>query len=186
MSDYHRIRMPGGSYFFTLSLYDRRAAVLTDEQVRAALREAVLTVRRERPFHVDAWVLMPDHLHCIWTLPEGDADYSVRWSQIKRLVTQSAPIPGLRPRSESRMRRREGNLWQRRFWEHLIRDDQDFERHFDYVHWNPVKHGYTVAARDWPWSTFSRSVGAGLYPEHWGELAPEFGDGDFGEPPWFR
>ncbi len=186
MSEYRRVRIPGGCYFFTLALYDRRAAVLTDERVRAALRAATIETRRDYPFCIDAWVLMPDHLHCIWTLPECDCDYGRRWSMMKRLTSQAVDLPDLRPPSDSRLRRRESNLWQRRFWEHAIADDDDYARHFDYVHWNPVRHGLVGAARDWPWSTFHRWVGLGVYADDWGRA--EIGDDacDYGEPPWCR
>jgi putative transposase len=186
MSEYRRVRIPGGCYFFTLALYDRQAAVLTDDAVRAALHAAVVETRRAYPFRIDAWVLMPDHLHCIWTLPEGDSGYSMRWSMIKRLTSQAVQIERLKPASASRQRRRESNLWQRRFWEHAIRDDADYARHFDYVHWNPVKHGLAGAALDWPWSTFRRWVERDVYPAEWGRAEIADDDGDYGEPPWYR
>ena len=115
MSDYRRPRVPGGCYFFTLALYDRQSAVLTDPPVRAALRAAIVKTRLTRPWSIDAWVLLPDHLHCIWTLPAGDVDYSARWSAIKRLTSQAVLLPDARPASASRLRRLESNLWQRRF-----------------------------------------------------------------------
>ena len=159
MSDYRRLRIPGGSYFFTLALYDRRSAVLTDAPVRAALRKAIMETRRTRPWSIDAWVLLPDHLHCIWTLPAGDADYSTRWSAIKRLASNGAGLPRAGQTDE---RRRESGLWQRRFWERAIRDDDDLARHIDYIYWNPVKHGVVPCVADWPYSTFGRYVERGL------------------------
>jgi putative transposase len=168
MSNYRRTRVPGGSYFFTLVAHDRRP-VLAGENVRAALRSAVQAVRDEHPFIVAAWVLLPDHLHCLWRLPEGDADYSLRWAKIKRLTRHHL---GMSPGEK---------LWQPRYWEHSIRDENDFARHADYIHWNPVKHGLVRCAADWPHSTFHRFVAAGLYPENWGVAEDEFSDSNFGE-----
>jgi putative transposase len=140
-------------------------------------------VRVNYPFAIDGWVLLPDHLHCIWTLPVGDAAFGARWGMIKRHVSQSCLF--LRTDhslSASRKKRHESSLWQRRFWEHLIRDDDDYARHMDYLHYNPVKHGLTRSVRDWPHSTFHRLVEQGVYEESWGQ-AVEDGDGDaFGEP----
>jgi putative transposase len=214
MPDYRRARTPGATYFFTLVSYQRRPS-LCDDPVRAALRDAITIVRREHPFTIDAWVLLPDHLHCIWTLPEHDHAYSVRWSMIKRLVTQrvgahGAPynIGGAYPYyhngrvrrahhrdptqihpdhredfpivSASRLRRREGAIWQRRFWEHRVSDQADRNRCIDYLHWNPVKHGHVDRVVDWPYSTFHRFVREGLYPEDWGGQGV-IEDGAFGE-----
>lgn len=168
MPNYRRARVPGGSYFFTLVSHDRRP-VLTGENVRVALREAVQAVRDEHPFFVEAWVLLPDHLHCIWRLPEGDADYSLRWAKIKRLTRHRLGMSA------------EENLWQPRYWEHCIRDENDFARHIDYIHWNPVKHGLVRCAADWPYSTFHRFVAVGIYPGNWGIADDRFGAIDFGE-----
>jgi putative transposase len=184
MSNYRRLRISGGSYFFTLSLYDRRSAVLTDAPVLAALRAAIVQTRGTRPWTIDAWVLLPDHLHCIWTLPPGDTDYSARWSAIKRLTSQAVRLPQAQPASASRLRRRESNLWQRRFWEHCIRDEEDFARHLDYVHWNPVKHGLVARAADWPWSSLHRWIGLGVYPADWGLAEDQEAGSDHGEPRW--
>ena len=164
MPDYHRIRVPGGTYFFTVNLLERRSDLLTRHI--DVLREAVRLTRRSRSFHIDAWVVMPDHMHCIWTLPEGDHNYSSRWRAIK--IYFAKQIPKTEFRSEVRIRKGERGLWQRRFWEHTIRDEKDYEAHMDYVHINPVKHGYVDKARDWPFSTFHRCVELGLYPEDWG------------------
>ena len=168
MSNYRRARVPGGNYFFTLVSHDRRP-VLTNENVRAALRAAVQTVREEHPFVVEAWVLLPDHLHCLWRLPEGDADYSMRWAKIKRLTRHHLGMPAGE------------KLWQPRYWEHSIRDETDFARHADYIHWNPVKHGLVRCAADWPHSTFHRFVEAGMYPEDWGVAENEFDNKKFGD-----
>ncbi len=156
MPNYVRARVEGGTYFFTLTARNR-SSVLVNENVRGALREAIEAVRARWPFTVDAWVLLPDHLHCLWTLPEGDADFSKRWSTIKRLTTQTI--------GES--------IWQERFWEHLIRDETDFQRHFDYIHWNPVKHGLAQRALDWPYSTFHRHLKQGVYTADWCDTSPD-------------
>lgn len=168
MPNYRRTHIPGGSYFFTVVAHGRRP-VLVGENVRAALRAAIQAVREEHPFCVEAWVLLPDHLHCVWRLPEGDEDYSVRWAKIKRFARHRLGISSGE------------KLWQSRYWEHCIRDDKDFARHVDYIHWNPVKHGLVRCAADWPYSTFHRFVAAGIYPGDWGIAECEFGDGKFGE-----
>lgn len=165
MPRYRRAHIPGGTYFFTVVTLARQP-ILLEPEIRAALREAVILTSARYPFHIDAWVLLPEHLHCIWTLPEGDDRYGMRWSLIKRHVTQAAKLPGNGTRS--RVTRREGNLWQRRYWEHVIRDEHDFERHVDYIHWNPVKHGLVQTALEWPYSTFHRYVRQGVYAPDWG------------------
>jgi putative transposase len=142
------------------------------------LRQVIAEVRREYPFIVDAWVLLADHLHCIWTLPEGDGDFSERWGLIK--AGFSREIKPLLPRTawmtDSKERHRENTIWQRRFWEHQIRDDKDLHRHLDYIHYNPVKHTMLTKPADWPYSTFNRYVKHGLYPANWGEnLTGEIG-----------
>jgi putative transposase len=168
MSRYQRSTTPGTSYFFTLVSY-RRRPILCDEPVRAALRNAIETTRRELPFSIDAWVLMPDHLHCIWTLPEGDAGFSARWSKIKRRVSLSCHSEYRKDEllTPSRRRRRESTVWQRRYWEHMIRDDTDMAAHFHYIHYNPVRHGLAAQAQDWPWSSFHRCVRQGIYSLDW-------------------
>ncbi len=129
------------------------------------LRNAVRLTRRPHPFTIDAWVVLPDHLHCVWTLPEGDDDFSTRWRLIKAIFTRA--LPGGERRSEARLRSGERAIWQRRFWEHAIRDDEDFAAHVDYVHFNPVKHGYVREAAKWPHSTFKSCVRRALYPDTW-------------------
>ncbi len=168
MPNYRRARVPGGCYFFTLVAYGRRP-VLTNENIRTALRTAVQAVRDEHPFAIEAWVLLPDHLHCLWRLPDGDADYSLRWAKIKRYTRHHL---GMSTGEK---------LWQPRYWEHCIRDENDFARHTDYIHWNPVKHGLVRCAADWPYSTFHRFVAAGAYPENWGVAENNISEGDFGE-----
>ena len=183
MPNYRRAIVPGGSYFFTVVTAGRRP-ILCDDPVRSALRAAIAEVRARWPFTIDAWVLMPNHLHCIWTLPPGDSNYSRRWSAIKRLTNQGCATGYNRvaAAAPSRHKRNEGGLWQRRFWEHCIRDQRDLERCRDYLHWNPVKYGYVARVADWPYSTFHRCVYDGVYPVDWGgEVARRIDGHRFGE-----
>lgn len=181
MPDYRRIRVPGGTFFFTVVTYQRRPLLL-EEPVRNALRAAVTEIRASFPFYIDAWVLLPDHLHCVWTLPDGDENYSLRWALIKRCVSKqcATAYQDGRPVSQSRQKRREASLWQRRFWEHRIRDEADFARCVEYIHWNPVKHQFVPQARAWPYTTFHRYVRSGVYPLDWG-AAEKFANDEFGE-----
>jgi len=168
MSRYRRSRT-GSTFFFTLVSF-RRHPILCLPPIRSALRRAIEDVRQSRPFTIDAWVLMPDHLHCIWTLPDGDTDYSARWAIIKSSVSRFALVSTVSTgaRNPSRIKHRDASIWQRRFHEHQIRDDRDFERHMDYIHFNPVRHGHVASAVDWPYSTFHRYVKSGVYPADWG------------------
>lgn len=122
--------------------------------------------------------------NCIWTLPPGDFDFSVRWAKIKRFVTKQCGPAFQRDEwlTGSKLRRKESTIWQRRFWEHQIRDEHDFERHLDYIHYNPVKHGYAKRAKEWPYSTFHRYLQQGIYPQEWDVVPKEDPDGSFGEP----
>jgi putative transposase len=163
MPDYRRNWVPGGTYFFTVNLLERSSTLLVAEIT--LLRRIVQQLRAERPFHIDAWVVLPDHMHCVWTLPPGDADFSGRWRVIKTLFSQA--VPATEYRSPSRVARSERGVWQRRFWEHTVRDEKDYRRHVDYVHFNPVRHGLVEAAADWPYSSFHRAVAAGDYPADW-------------------
>lgn len=164
MANYRRYRVKGGTYFFTVAIYNRRQALLVDHI--DALRDAFAEVKRAHPFHIDAIVILPEHMHCIWTLPEGDDAFSMRWRQIKSAFTEQ--LPDVEPRSASRKRKGERGIWHRRFWDHIIRDDNDFARHVDYIHFNPVKHGWVKQVADWPYSTFFRYVERGVYPLSWG------------------
>lgn len=164
----------------------RRQPFLVDADVRAALREAIESVRTTLPFAIDAWVLLPDHLHCLWTLPPGDADFATRWKLIKTKVTQQCGDRLMRYEymTARRKAKRQGSLWQHRYWEHQkIRDERDFARHVDYVHWNPVKHGHVKCVADWPYSSFHRYVKEGIYPHDWvGRVTPAATrDAEFGE-----
>ena len=168
MSRYRRARSAGSCYFFTLAAY-RRQPILCDEAIRNALRTAIETVRMTRPFVIDAWVLLPDHLHCVWTLPDGDAGFSTRWMIIKRMVSLTCREDYRRAgwMVASKLKHRESTIWQRRFWEHQIRDENDFARHVDYIHFNPVRHGHAQHTADWPYSTFHRYVNNGVYAHDW-------------------
>lgn len=168
MPQYRRARIPGGSFFFTV-VTERRQPVLTDPPVRQALREAILAVRRDRPFRIEGWVLLPDHLHAVWTLPADDDDYPTRWRLIKAGVTQQLGEEFRNPAVMTARRRLKGHgsLWQHRYWEHWLRDEADVRRHLDYLHFNPIKHGLVDRVADWPWSSFHRWVAAGVYPADW-------------------
>jgi putative transposase len=175
MVRYRRNFVTGGPYFFTATLVDRKSSALTTHI--DALRASFRATRRAHPFAIDAIVVLPDHLHIIMTLPGGDADYPNRWQLIKRRFTAAVAKAGV---SIPRRANGEHALWQRRFWEHTIRDDRDFERHVDYVHFNPVKHRLVARVRDWPHSSFHRFVRQGLLPEDWaGDL--QTNHADFGE-----
>ena len=162
MVRYRRNRVQGGTYFFTVTLADRRSTALIDhlDTLRAAFRQA----RQERPFTIDAIVILPDHLHAILTLPQQDTDFPGRWRRIKGLFSSCLIAAG-----ESIERHANGDLalWQRRYWEHTIHDDSDFERHVDYTHFNPVKHGLVTQVRDWPHSSFHLYVRQGMLPVDW-------------------
>ena len=161
-------RATGSTFFFTLVTY-RRRPILCADIMRHAMRDAIAAVRAVRPFSVDAWVLLPDHMHCIWTLPDDDGDYSTRWARIKRSVSRDCRDVLHDPRQlgDSRRKHRESTIWQRRYWEHRIRNEIDFERHVDYIHFNPVRHGHVGSVLEWPYSTFHRYVRDGLYPPDW-------------------
>jgi putative transposase len=164
MSHYRRANDPGGCYFFTVVTY-RRQSFLTDDLARGCLRHAWRTVRERRPFELVALCLLPDHLHCIWRLPPDDADFSTRWASIKGVFTREYLRRGGLDaiRNASHIHRREAALWQRRFWEHKIRDEVDLARHINYIHFNPVKHGLVTDPADWAWSTYHRYVREGYY-----------------------
>ncbi len=174
VSRYIRPRVPGASVFFTVALADRGGGILVEHV--DVLREAVRATRGERPFRIDAWVVLADHMHAVWTLPEGDADYSVRWKEIKARFTKSLGCVG--PRSASKVAKGEAGFWQRRFWEHHIRDERDFTAHVRYCWWNPVKHGFVGRAVEWPYSSIHRDMRLGRVEPEW---AGREVDGVFGE-----
>ena len=175
MVRYRRNFVPGGMFFFTLTLLDRQSSALVDHVT--LLRDAFRKTRSERPFAIDAIVILPDHLHVIMTLPSGDSDFSGRWRRIKGRFTRSTVAAGM---PISRDDRGEYALWQKRFWEHTIRDDSDFERCADYIHFNPVKHRLVTSPTLWPFSSLHRYARAGVLPGDWG--GDGRGDGaNFGE-----
>ena len=178
MSRYIRAHVPGATYFFTVTLQDRGARWLVDHVV--ALRRCVRRTKELHPFDIDAMVVLPDHLHAIWTLPEGDADFGLRWHLIKRGFTTELVESGV---LDQRSRRRRGSdersVWLKRFWEHQIRDEEDYARHVDYIHFNPVKHGWVMRACEWPYSSVHRYVKDGVLPPDWGISAAV--EGQFGE-----
>ena len=169
---YRRLRIAGASYFFTVVTYKRRP-LFSEAAAVKLLQAAVEGVRAKRPFELEAQVVMPDHLHAIWALPDDDIDYPTRWRLIKEaftrtyIATHSPP-----PRDAGRQHRGEQAVWQGRYWEHLIRDDEDFSAHVEYIHLNPVKHGFASAPSDWPHSTFGDWVAQGLYDVAWGSQGP--------------
>ena len=170
---YRRTFLRGGSFFFTVVTEQRRPLFASADAVEG-LRMAFRAVRSTRPFEVDAMVVLPDHLHCIWTLPPGDADFATRWRLIKTWFTKHCD-PGLRSEpNRARTAKREQALWQHRYWEHALRDEADFTRHVEYVHFNPVKHGLVASAMEWPYSSFRRYVEAEVYPPDWGRGAMDF------------
>jgi putative transposase len=177
MVQFRRNYVPGGTYFFTVTLRDRRSRVLTDHI--ELLREAFRTVRAARPFEIIAIVVLPEHLHTVIRLPDGDADYSGRWRAIKGQFSHALAKAGV---ALTRDRRGEYRLWRRRFWEHSIRDERDLETHVHYIHYNPIKHGWVTRLADWPWSSFHRYVRLGWVDANWGTDPEGFGGGDFGEP----
>ena len=173
MVNYRRARIPGGTYFFTITLRNRRSGLLIKHL--DALRSAFREVRHQSPFALDAAVVLPDHLHTIWTLPAGDHDFSTRWRGIKSRFTRLLVRRGEPLQRDSRG---EYNLWQRRFWEHTVRDETDFARHVDYIHYNSVRHGLVTKPTAWRWSSIHRYIRLGLVPADW---ALDPGEGEFGE-----
>ena len=181
MPNYRRADIGGGTYFFTVVTY-RRQRFLCDDDVRNVLREGIEKTREGYPFVIDAWVLLPDHLHCIWTLPLGDANFGIRWAMIKRHVSKHCKrLKHDNWLNESKRKRKESTVWQRRFWEHQVRDERDYKIHADYIHFNPVKHGVVRYVKDWPYSTFHRYAKNGIYPENWGGEIEKNDGGNFGE-----
>ena len=176
---YRRANAAGGTYFFTVNLADRSSTLLIDAV--DILRDAMRRVQQRHPFHIDAIVILPDHLHAIWTLPPDDAAFAKRWALIKAVFSRN--LPPTEQRSASRRKKGERGIWQRRYWEHLIRDDDDYARHIDYIHINPVKHGHAVHPIEWPYSSIHRYVKEGMLPSDWSgglkvesQLLREFGE----------
>ncbi len=163
MSNYRRAKTPGATYFFTVVTQGRKPWFNNEASINI-LRKAFQVTMNEKPFTMEAAVILPDHLHCLWQLPEADHNYSGRWREIKKRVSRQLDA--------STNTRRERPVWQRRFWEHQIRDDQDWRNHMDYIHYNPVKHHLVERVGDWPWSSFHRAVTKGWYKSDWGSTIP--------------
>ena len=168
MSNYRRDNLSGATWFFTVVTFQRQT-FLCDKWVRIELREAIEKVQMKYPFKIDAWVLVPDHFHCIWTLPDQDSNFQVRIRLLKRYVTQACSNFLYREdlNTPSRRKRKESTLWQRRYWEHRIRSETDFKHHMDYIHYNPVKHGLSRSPIEWPYTTFHRLISHGVYTADW-------------------
>ena len=175
MPQYRRVKIKGSTFFFTVVLADRTGSLLLDQIDH--LRQVYRAVQISRPFETIAICILPDHIHAIWALPENDADFPMRWNLIKGGFSRGV---GSRSRSPSKVGKREKGIWQRRYWEHAIRNDADLERHVDYIHFNPIKHGHVTRARDWPHSSFHRYVERGLLAPDWGGDVKEI-EGAFGE-----
>jgi putative transposase len=176
MPNYRRAKIEGGTFFFTLTLADRSSNLLVREISR--FRRIYGQVQKCRPFETVAMCVLPDHLHAIWSLPLADSDFAIRWNLIKSGFSRglSAAV-----RSPSKIAKREKGIWQRRYWEHVIRDDADMARHVDYIHFNPVKHGLVSRVCDWPHSSFHRYVKRGDLPGDWGGDIRELPGSIFGE-----
>jgi len=175
MVNYRRNFVPGGTYFFTATLKNRRSQLLLKHV--DLLRQSFYQMKKERNLHVNAIVILPDHIHTVWTLPPGDNDYSNRWKMVKGLFTKSLKEKGF---SFKHNHKGEHQLWQPRYWEHTITDEQDLENHINYIHFNPVKHGLVKEVKEWPYSSFHRYVNDGRLPNDWGGKAKDF-KGLYGE-----
>ena len=166
---YRRANLAGATYFFTVNLADRQSRLLV-EQVDL-LGNVIRKIRESHPFHIVAMVVLPDHLHAIWRMPEGDANFPLRWALIKAAFSRN--LPTTEAIGRSRQLKRERGIWQRRYWEHQIRNDDDLEKHVAYIHFNPVKHGYVSRAEDWPYSSIHREMNKKNVPENWGGTSEE-------------
>jgi len=173
---YRRSQIAGGTYFFTLNLAERKRSLLVDEF--DLLRSVFNKVKKRHPFVLDAMVVLPDHLHVMFTLPSDDNDFAKRWMLIKSGFSRQ--LPARERINKSRKSKGERGIWQRRYWEHLIRNDRDYKHHVDYIHFNPVKHGYVERAVDWPYSTIHHFIRRGLLTSDWGDGCADGGI-DFGE-----
>ncbi|NOY71749.1 MAG: transposase [Gammaproteobacteria bacterium] len=164
MAKYIRVYQNGGCYFFTVVTW-RRIRLFSSSTHVAILRRVIKQVKQQYPFEIDAMVVLPDHLHCLWRMPMHDDDYSTRWRLIKRYFSQQIDTP-VNPRGEKQ-------VWQRRFWEHLIRDESDWQNHMNYIHYNPVKHGLVDSPVQWPYSSLHRAIRAGFHESEWGQVEPD-------------
>ena len=164
MANYHRLKTKGATYFFTVNLLERQGNSLLVQEIDT-LRDVVRKVKSKYPFHIDGWVVLPEHLHALWTLPADDCDYSLRWRLIKNGFSRA--LPKTEHLSPIRQAAGERGIWQRHFGEHCIRDEADYQHHLDYIHINPLKHGLVSNVKDWPYSSFHRYVADGIYPINW-------------------
>ena len=182
MPTYLRSKTPGGTFFFTVVTFQRRR-IFSELKYINILENIIAGVQKEHPFTLEAWVFLPDHMHCLWTMPPDESDYSKRWGMIKARFTKAiSPDAGRSALlTGSKIRYREGTVWQRRFWEHQIRDERDLQTHLDYIHFNPVKHGLVKSPGHWPYSSFREFVKRNLYPDNWGEHLDLKFEADFGE-----
>ena len=172
---YRRANTVNASYFFTVNLAERKQRLLTDNI--GILRNAIRMVKQNHPFTIETMVVLPEHLHAIFTLPEGDAAFAMRWALIKAAFSRN--MPKTERISASRIAKRERGIWQRRYWEHQIKDELDMQQHIDYIHYNPVKHGYVTQASDWPYSSIHQYIKAGILPKDWGigdDVTNQFGE----------
>jgi len=174
---YRRAHIKGGTYFLTVNLAERKRSLLVEEIDK--LRNTIATVKKRHPFKLDAIVVLPDHIHALWTMPQDDCDYATRWMLIKSNFSRQ--FPKGEPCNASRTKKGERGIWQRRYWEHVIRDAQDYNRHVDYIHYNPVKHGYVNHASDWPYSSIHRFIAKGVLDRNWGSGIEPSDSSMFGE-----
>jgi putative transposase len=172
MPDYQRLYLKGGTLFFTIVTFRRRPVFIEESSVKLLWR-CIKNTMEKFPFTINAFVILPDHLHMIWTLPEHESDFSTRWKMIKGTFSRQYSGERVKDISESMVRKNEKGIWQRRFWENAIRDQEDYNRHCDYIHYNPVKHGLIKSAADWEQSSYKDFVAEGYYPEGWGSEIPE-------------
>jgi putative transposase len=164
MVHYRRLQVKGGIYFFTVALQDRKSTLLT--QYIRVLQKSWKSVQVKRPFKTIAYVILPDHFHAVWQLPEDDNDFPTRLRLIKRQFTKNVVVMNS---VFSKNKRNEYNIWQKRYWEHMIRDERDYENHINYIHYNPIKHKYVKRTRDWPYSSFMKFVNQGIYKLNWSD-----------------
>ncbi|MBV07718.1 MAG: transposase [Rubinisphaera sp.] len=169
MPNYRRAHIPGATYFFTAKT-ENNATIFNSENSIIQLKQVIQETRKRWPFEIPAIVVLPDHIHTIWELPRDDSNFSIRWSWLKKELTKRYLKEGgiEQPISLSRERNRRRGVWQRRYWEHVIKDEDDYEAHFDYIHWNPVKHGYVQCPSEWKYSLIHRWIERGIYDARWG------------------
>ena len=173
---YRRLTTKGACYFFTLNLQNRQQTLLTDHI--DTLRNTINKVKHNHPFKLDALVILPEHLHILITLPRDDNNYAKRIMLIK--TSFSRQLPKEENISKSRKSKRKRGIWQRRYWEHQIRNDEDYENHINYIHYNPVKHGYVNNANEWQYSTIHQYIKQGVITQNWGSenimLTQDYGE----------